>query len=288
MMFSPSVQFSEILRKRWSFFDLDAHFKLPESRDAALQTVWRILAWHGRRYAQKHEKVPPTIVIDSVDRMAKGDKDIFKQLICLAKDSVDNGDLNVVFVSSGGHVLPLLSQQSEKSRSGVIIRLGDVNLEEAVSFLCTSGFDKSLAECISQLTSGRLIYLQQAVTMKNYYFYSNTDELRRLLLRCLYDIANTDATSARICIGEENVSAKRALLEMLPATDGAVKDHLVQLGYSREQAQDIVQEVLSANLIRLCDDNILKFNTELHRQYVQNYYRKYVSRNLISYIFNWK
>ena len=58
MIFPPSPRFSEILRKRWSFFDLDSHFKLPEDRYEALQTVWMMLAKHGKRYALKNKNVP--------------------------------------------------------------------------------------------------------------------------------------------------------------------------------------------------------------------------------------
>ena len=227
-----------------------------------------------------------------MERVAKADQEMFKQLICHANDAVDRGELNVVFVSSEGHVLPLLSKQSEKSRSGVIIHLGDVDLDQAESFLRASGFDKSLAKPISQLTSGRLIYLKQAVTVKNQYFYSSTNELKMLLLNRLYRIARSDVESARICAGEKNFNAKRALLEQLPASTSDAVERLVELGLPHDEAQDIIQEVLSANLIRL-DGNVLKINTEIHHQYVQNYYRRYTSINLnifswLSSIFSWK
>ena len=91
-------------------FYLDA-FKLSDNPGKALEKVWHTLNLHGSIiYAKKNKGCPPTITINSVDRLAKDDRELFKTTISLAKDSVNLQKHNVVFVSSEGHVLPMLEE----------------------------------------------------------------------------------------------------------------------------------------------------------------------------------
>lgn len=48
------------------------------------------------------------IDIDAVDWLAKTNHELFKALIFLMKQAVNNSALNVVLVSSEGHVVPML------------------------------------------------------------------------------------------------------------------------------------------------------------------------------------
>ena len=60
-------------------------------------------------------EVQATLVIDSVDVLAKKSPEFFKDLIRLIESCVNDGLLNIVLV---GHFLPMLGKES-KSRSVV-------------------------------------------------------------------------------------------------------------------------------------------------------------------------
>ena len=204
MLFDSSPRFSEVLQKRLSLFSLDAYFKLPDDRYTALEMVWNTLAMQGRVYAQKNNGAPPTVVIDSVDRLAKCDQKMFTTLISLAKDSVNLQQLNVVFVSLGGYVLSLLQKHSEKSRSGWVIHLGDLNSDEAEDCCPRMGLISLWQNTSPKVTGGRLIFLKQSIGVKIDHFYSSKDELLNNLQMQLFEIARADAEAAGIFVGSKH------------------------------------------------------------------------------------
>ena len=107
--------------------------------------------------------MPLIVVIDSVDRLAKDDQKMFKKLIYLVKDAVNLHQLNVVFMRSERHVLPLLHNLSEKLWSGEVIDVHDVDSDEAERLLSRHGFDPSMAKYISKVTGGRLTFLIRSI-----------------------------------------------------------------------------------------------------------------------------
>ena len=98
------------------------------------------------------------MVIDGVDWLSKTNHELFKALILLMKQAVNNSALNVVLVSSEGHVVPMLDKQSELSHSKVFY-VGDVDLVEAEALLTSCGMPTDLSSRVTSFTGGRLILL---------------------------------------------------------------------------------------------------------------------------------
>lgn len=72
---------------------------------------------------------------------------------------------------------------------------------------------------------------------------------------------------------------------MLPVPVPIAVDCLViKFGLSRKAADEIVQEILSVDLIKMSDDRMLTYNSEVHHCYVEEYYKKSQTRSWLSYI----
>ncbi len=85
-------------------------------------------------YTSKHG-VPPVLVLDGMDLVAKEDPAFFVKMQDFAKKSADTGTLSVMFVFSDGRALPLLQLSSAITRAGVIYEVGDISDEEAENWL---------------------------------------------------------------------------------------------------------------------------------------------------------
>ena len=162
------------------------HFTLPDDEDDELGYVFKQIALHASKCLQKY-KLKPTLVIDSVDVLAKKSPEVFKDLIRLTKSCVNDGSLNIVLV---GRFLPMLQKESEKLRS-VVTEIGDVSLSEAKSLIENLGIDSNLSSKVVELTGGRLVLLHLAAcinlvaiaqTMDDNYRY---EEIKESLYYCV-------------------------------------------------------------------------------------------------------
>ena len=106
-------------------------------------------------YTTKHG-VPPVLVLDGMDLVAKEDPAFFLKMQDFAKKSADMGTLNVMFVISNGHALPLLQSSSAITRAGVIYEVGDISDEEATKWLIKEYAvnDTKAAALVHQIAGG--------------------------------------------------------------------------------------------------------------------------------------
>ena len=102
------------------------------------QATWQLLEpcifRSAKRYATLYG-VPPVLVLDGMDLVAKEDPVFFSKIQDFAKKCADTGMLSVVLVLSEGRALPLLQSSSAITRAGVIYEVGDISDQEAEEWL---------------------------------------------------------------------------------------------------------------------------------------------------------
>ena len=137
------------------------HYRLPEDNTKAVQFVIEKLAERAVEYRRKHGHLP-SLFIDGIDIVAKFDDTLFTKLVVLAKKYSNENQLQIVFVSSEGHIIPLMQKTSSSSRAMSIVEVMDVCDDQAKDFLIKKGMPENLAINVVKLTGGRLIHLLQA------------------------------------------------------------------------------------------------------------------------------
>lgn len=123
---------------------------------ATWQALEPCLVRAAELYTSKHG-VPPVLVLDGMDLVAKEDPAFFVKMQDFAKKSADTGTLSVTFVFSDGRALPLLQSSSAITRAGVIYEVGDISDEEAENWLVKQYSVKKTdaAELVLQIAGGR-------------------------------------------------------------------------------------------------------------------------------------
>ena len=113
-------------------------------------------------YTSKHG-VPPVLVLDDMDLVAKKDPEFFVKMQDFAKKCADTGMLSVMLVVSDGRVLPLLQSSSAITRAGDICEVGDISDEEARGLLSKmySVKDADAAALVDQVAGGRFPLLMK-------------------------------------------------------------------------------------------------------------------------------
>ena len=102
----------------------------------------------------------PVLIIDNANRLAQKQPRLLDEFQGYAKDTADNRTASVVFVSSEGRVPRRMICNSEWSRSGHIIEIGDISKEEALQYLKFRKIDEKQAAQIHELVGGRMIHLK--------------------------------------------------------------------------------------------------------------------------------
>lgn len=121
-------------------------------KKALVETSAAYLAKHGR---------PMVLVINGVELLANDSPMFLMSLQKFAKACADCSTLRVVFVTSEGNTLPLLSLSSAWSRS-LVLEVGDIRDDQAVDYLVRRGVPKDrAADAVATITGGRLILLIQ-------------------------------------------------------------------------------------------------------------------------------
>ena len=135
-------------------------FQLPEGGNSEDQLAY-VLTNIGKMAVafKKKFKYHPTLVIDSVDSIAKADKVMFTTLIKSAKEMVNSTLMQIVLVSSEGHVIPMLDDHSERTRSARVFHIPDLSLQETKEIFRNQGLTETLAKKLSVLCDGRLILI---------------------------------------------------------------------------------------------------------------------------------
>ena len=117
----------------------------------------------GAAYLAKYGR-PPVLVIDGADVLYKKNPEFLTDLQTLAKNAADANTLRVVFVMSEKPAFEMLQSHSHASRSEVFV-VGDIDDNEAVEFLVSSGVDeKNAQDAVARITGGRFALLNDYVS----------------------------------------------------------------------------------------------------------------------------
>ena len=117
----------------------------------------------GAAYLAKYGR-PPVLVVDGADVLYKKHPEFLTNLQTLAKNAADANALRVVFVMSEKAAFEMLQSHSHASRSEVFV-VGDIDDNEAVEFLVSSGVDeKNAQDAVARITGGRFVLLNDYVS----------------------------------------------------------------------------------------------------------------------------
>ena len=117
----------------------------------------------GAAYLAKYGR-PPVLVVDGADVLYKENPKFLTKLQTLAKNAADANTLRVVFVMSEKAAFEMLQSHSHASRSEVFV-VGDIDDNEAVEFLVSSGVDeKNAQDAVARITGGRFALLNDYVS----------------------------------------------------------------------------------------------------------------------------
>jgi hypothetical protein len=137
---------------------------------------------------------PMTLVLDSVDRLAKQKPVFLERLQDFAKDCTGKNKLRIVFISSDGSALPILTSRSAWSRAGAPFEIGEVSDSEAIAYLIGEGVPEDQAElAVDNLTGGLFASLNNVVDfIRRGYTYSQILEIRNRLLQKTLKLSKVD------------------------------------------------------------------------------------------------
>ena len=135
---------------------------------ATWQALEPCLVRAAELYASKHG-VPPVLVLDGMDLVAKDDAEFVVKMQNFAKKCADTGTLSVVLIFSSWRAPPLLQFSSAIKRAGVVCEVGDISDEEARSLLSKtySVCDGDAAALVDHMSGGRFPLLIQCGLFSN-------------------------------------------------------------------------------------------------------------------------
>lgn len=147
------------------------YYELPKNPDESISYVLSIVGNRSRYLIQKKKlDRMPCFVIDGVDLIAKRNSVAFETLVKSAKLLANQGKLQVVLVSSEGHVMPFIQRSSEANRSSGVVEILDLTDGVAKDFLMKGeegkdGMPESLAIRTAKLVGNRIVYLRHASSL---------------------------------------------------------------------------------------------------------------------------
>ena len=130
------------------------------------QATWAqlspLLLKAGSLYAASHG-VPPVLVLDAMDLLAKKNPTFFLDIQAFAKLAADAGALRLVLVFSDGAALPLLLSSSAASRAEVVFEVPELPDGDARAYLeAVYGVPSTrAAELVARVTGGNFPLLQR-------------------------------------------------------------------------------------------------------------------------------
>jgi len=154
---------------------------------------------------KSEHKRPMVLVLDSVDRLAKGTPEFLAYLQDFAKDCADRGNLRVVFITSDGSALPLLMSRSAWSRvEKPPFEVGEISDVDAISYLKKRGITPDLAEkVVKEITGGLFVMLNDFVS--NHQKGIKYEEIQQILN------AKTNIDMIDLQISENHILFKRLI-----------------------------------------------------------------------------
>ena len=247
-------------------------YTLPEDLSEALAIVLKTVAERATLFKAKHGRVV-SIFIDGIDLLAKEHPQVFVKLVDRAKYYASKGSLLIVFVSSEGHIVPLMSTTSSTTRKADVVEILDINETLSGEYLTRSGIPDSLVGSIFNLTGGRFVYLDKAIELYHLGVSSGLSEdgvlkrIERALVRPFFAVK-----AARL-----HVYPNATYLLNLVFKHGIVKPEKLLLSMDeaeREFMHDSIKGLVELNLLRYTADGFLS----LHSQVVYSGMQSYLSQ----------
>ena len=258
----------------WGNLPYKSWYVLPKSTEAALSYVFEVLEKQGQALRSNESKIP-TIIIDSVDIIEKTDPELFKHLIRLTKRVANDGSLNIVLVSSEGHVVPTVKSLSEKSRVKILYQK-DLTEKEAIKML-ERKFDKDLSERLLRITGPRLQYIKRVQTTARICGFPkvSNDSTVKCVSAELVKEAQDCMRQAQATKAGETFEAKKKILEHVleKNEDSRCK---IECEVSRAlpdkklEIPTCLQDLLRGNVLTIEDDKI-RFHSKLLKIYAKKY-----------------
>ena len=201
-------------------------------------------------YTSKHG-VPPVLVLDGMDLVAKENPEFFVTMQNFAKKCADTGTLSVMLVFSDGRALPLLQSSSAITRAGVICEVGDISDEEARSLLRNTYSVKDVdraAALVDQVAGGRF----------------------PLLIKCGLSSKSLDAISRELDIKTRDSLRKVGVRATEPLFCKLLSSSCIDMDTAHELLPESkVQELLRLNILLAHPDGTYSFHDRHVTRFMQ-------------------
>jgi len=145
-----------------------------------LHVVLKGISQAARVYKTKYNQ-PVIIFMDDLTSLAKNDKETFSRLIKFARDEAVEKNLIINFVASEGNTPRQIDEMSEKSRLGLSIEIGDLDLQITIKYieLMHQKLTPENAKYLYDITGGRFTIIQDALQI---FLDKNLNETRKDLI----------------------------------------------------------------------------------------------------------
>ena len=210
-------------------------------------------------FKKKFERIP-TFVIDGVDLIAKKDSHMFIDLVDRAKHLANSCTLQVVFVSSEGHVLPLLDKTFSTTRKAPMIEILDITNGEAENLL-SKVMPKPWASSVVEVIGGRLIHIAQALVVYSMYKNKKMDIFNKIKQELKSEYFDSCVIEA---LTDGNVQIKKTILQEAVARGSISPTDLVKdQEHSEEEIMRAVKNLLDIKLLRFQGDRMVTYHSKL-------------------------
>jgi len=224
----------------------------PPAAAAEPRATWNALRLSILRAAKQYRDahgVPPTLVLDGMDLVARRDVDFFLELQDFAKLCADKGVLRVVFVFSDGRALPLLQASSAFTRARAVYEVCDIDDAEAVAWLQAEYQLDGAKDIVASIAGGRFPLLRQCADSRG-----TLEEMRKVL--------DTKTAADLIRLG---VSPTAPLFRALVTNGGRVTESAAAALLDDAK----LQELLRLNILSTHADRTYSFNNRHVALFVQ-------------------
>ena len=130
---------------------------IKHDKDANLNNIQRVLD-HFQSLLEKSNQ-SCVLVLDGVDLIAKADPPAFVRLVQKAKLLTSSSNLKMVFVSSEGHVIPLI-REGGITRAQRLYEVTDRNEAEGKKYLSDRGVPQRVLDEMWPIIGSRMIFLE--------------------------------------------------------------------------------------------------------------------------------
>ena len=252
------------------FKDYIGYFELPKNEGEATTFILNALEERAIIFREKHHFVP-VIFIDGIDVLAKFNEEAFVKLVTRAKYHANTGTIQIVFVSSEGHIMPLLQDTctSSFSRADETLEILDITHEEASKYLEENeGMPRELAErVVSNITGGRMIYL---VTTASVYRKKKTSENQHFTNIYNFVYAR-NIEPALICLVESGPIG-REIINTVISEETANRLELLEKSEDPAKMKNTIAKVVNCNILRYTCTGKLAWHSHMIKEAVIKHY----------------